>query len=223
MALQLRDIAKGGSDLVGSILFFIGSIYFYPRYLIIDGGWIGTWLFLFGCVFFVLMSSIDLWDVRDTPKQSIAAMNALVNFIGSVLFFIGSFYFFPSIAEIYPSTGSYLFITGCLLFCIGAIGGIILAQREIVFSTRVIATCSCIFNFIGCVLFIIGCVFFLPEFLEKEQDYDYFLYSVHAFVVGSVSFTLAAVFHVAVIIQSGKEADEKLLMKGTSSTSDRFL
>lgn len=192
---------KGGSDLLGSCLFQVGSFFFYPALEDVDGGVIGTWCFLIGSILFLISTSKDLDDVRQ--ESSSTALNcaiAVAFVVGSILFVIGSYYFFPSVAEEYPSSGAWLFIIGSSIFILGSSLSVLLtfassSSRTKPSSVRTLTYGANVCNILGCGLFIYGCVCFLPEYLltpAGETDVTMYNLSVHCFVAGCVFFVLCS-------------------------------
>lgn len=65
MILALREsICQSLSTLIGSILFIVGSIFFLPEYLVLDGGVVlAVNFFTIGSIFFTLTPMIDVWII----------------------------------------------------------------------------------------------------------------------------------------------------------------
>ncbi|GFH49930.1 hypothetical protein CTEN210_06406 [Chaetoceros tenuissimus] len=73
MILALREsIWQSTSTLIGSILFIVGSIFFLPEYLVLEGGVVlAVNFFIIGSIFFTLTPMIDIWIVLRATRYKV--------------------------------------------------------------------------------------------------------------------------------------------------------
>ncbi|OQR98515.1 hypothetical protein ACHHYP_08438 [Achlya hypogyna] len=193
---------------VGGWCFLAGSILYYPRYAnIYDseglGAIIGAWLFVVGCITFLVGSCWDVYCAR--ACEGTGALRyfpvtcSLINVIGSIQFVIGGVYFVPVVYATAPSAGCYLFITGCSCFIVALLVDLARMLQSGTLRGQAWWYAAAHFNVLGNILFIVGSYYFLPEFLTPTDDSpeaiaiatDNTVFAINNFVVGSVAFVLA--------------------------------
>lgn len=221
-AEKMFYFAKVCSYILGSALFMVGSVMFYPDYLALwDGkGWdVAAWSFLIGCVFFVLGTNADFIDTirfnsGSTTRRIVRAYNALMYVTAAGVFQLGAVYFLPEYYEISATLGCWAFIFGCIQFCIAALVDIVFIciTHEDPHKTGVDmsnlkcwGTIACIGTFMGGVFFILGSYFYLPQYTWVE-DADLAtknsIMAVNYFVIGCVFFIINGLAQVPDIISA---------------------
>ncbi|KAF0708187.1 hypothetical protein As57867_006407, partial [Aphanomyces stellatus] len=124
------------------------------------------------------------------------------NVIGSILFVYGGVYFLPSYYAENPSLGCYLFIAGCTVFSFAIFVDVprMIRANQPIFG---LWTAVAVFNMAGNILFIVGSYYFLPKFLfveDVDAAADNLVYSTNIFVVGSITFIIAPLAQLAVLV-----------------------
>ncbi|CAH0493635.1 unnamed protein product [Peronospora farinosa] len=204
------EVGRVVSYLVGSFLFMIGSIFFYPKYTVLwngNGGTFASWCFVLGCILFFVGANLDfIQTIRHNHgtqlRQVLRAYNALCNYMASVIFNLGALYFLPTWYVKSPELGCWSFFVGCILYCIASIVEILFICtthedrwvtgfkiRNIVCWTSVMAVAT----FIGSFLFILGSWYYLPRYINRIDDgTDYKNMATTFYVVGNIFFIISA-------------------------------
>ncbi|CAI5745477.1 unnamed protein product [Peronospora destructor] len=204
------EVGRVVSYLVGSVLFLIGSIYFYPEYTFLwngNGGTFASWCFVLGCIMFFVGANLDfIQTIRHNHgtqlRQVLRAYNALCNYMASAIFILGALYFLPTWYPKAPELGCWSFFFGCILFCIAAVVEIFFVcithedRRVTGFKIRNIVCWTSVMmvaTFIGAFLFILGSWYYLPRYINRIDDgTDYMNKAITFYVIGSVFFIISA-------------------------------
>jgi|UniRef100_K3WCD4 hypothetical protein len=222
--MKVFKITKVLSYFFGSLLFQLGSIYFYPKYSILwggKGGLFGSWAFVIGCVFFMLGTNMDFIDtIRNnsgtTTRQILNAYNGLMYVMAGVIFELGAVYFLPDWYAKAPSLGCWAFLLGSIQFCLAALGDIafILITHEDPKQSGIKlrnlycwGTVAALGTFIGALLFILGSWFYLPRFIAQEDTVkaEASMYkSINFYTVGSVFFIINSLAQIPDVLASFK-------------------
>ncbi|EGZ21770.1 hypothetical protein PHYSODRAFT_247361 [Phytophthora sojae] len=215
---------------LGSLLFLLGSIYFYPEYSVMwDGkaGIFGSWAFVVGCIMFFTGANLDFiqtirYNHGTQLRQVLRAFNALANYMATSIFLLGALYFLPSWYPKSPELGCWAFIVGCVLFCLAAIVEILFIcvthedPRVTGFKIKNVAcwgTVAALGTFIGALFFILGSWYYLPRYINRVDDGTHYMNKAITFyVVGSVffiinSFALAPDVYRAINVSARKHND----------------
>ena len=123
---QLLDYSAALSDVWGTILFTVGSVFFLAAV-----GWVtvGAWTFIIGNLLFVLGAGVNVLQiVRAESRLTLQLMNqtALTFVVGSVLFAVASIpYLWPAAPEPYQrilyAFLAWQYLVGSLLFFLGGL------------------------------------------------------------------------------------------------------
>ncbi|GAB9467291.1 hypothetical protein Gpo141_00004643 [Globisporangium polare] len=233
-ATKAFKIAKVLSYFFGSLLFQLGSIYFYPKFSILwsgKGGLFGSWAFVIGCVFFMLGTNMDFVDtIRNNTTGSathriLVAYNGLMYVMAGVIFELGAVYFLPDWYAKAPSLGCWAFLLGSIQFCLAALGDIafILTTHEDPKTTGIKlsnlycwGTVASLGTFIGALLFILGSWFYLPRFIAQEDTVlaeAYMYKSINFYTIGSVFFIINSLAQIPDMLASFKAGQPVLVAK----------
>ncbi|KAL3661519.1 hypothetical protein V7S43_013279 [Phytophthora oleae] len=202
------EIGRPVSYFLGSILFLLGSIYFYPELSIKwDGnaGVFASWCFVVGCLMFFTGANLDFiqtirYNHGTQLRQVIRAYNALANYMATSIFILGALYFLPTWYPKAPELGCWSFIAGCVLFCPAAIVEILFIcmthedPRVTGFKIKNIAcwgTVAALGTFIGALFFILGSYYYLPRYINRVDDGTHYMnMAITFYVIGSVFFII---------------------------------
>ena len=177
---------------VGSLMFVVGSVYFYPSYAGDCGIFnncdnVGAILFIAGSALFLVASLILFVLSGGSTFQDMAlTYNGLLYVFANTLFLIGSILFVPSLTSVITVIpGITLFIVGSVIFVLAPLYNIyraidLRAKRLITQKHMKITIGMALFYIIGSLAFVIGSVYFLPSLYQN--------FSVTFFVWGSVCF-----------------------------------
>ncbi|GLE03113.1 hypothetical protein PINS_up011992 [Pythium insidiosum] len=223
------QIGRVGSYIVGSVLFLLGSILFYPKYAVMwngQGAVIGAWTFLFGCICFLLGTHGDFIDIvrnnSGTPlRRVINAYNGTMYVGAAAVFQLGAIYFLPDYYVKSPSLGCYAFIVGCVMFCYASFIDLVFIlftssdnqsrglQLRNLFSWSATVALGCFF---GAVFFILGSYFYLPKYIAQEDTVmatHYMNKAITFYVIGSVFFIINALAQIPGML-AGFKAGQKV-------------
>lgn len=233
-AMKAFKITKVLSYFFGSLLFQLGSIYFYPKFSILwggKGGIFGSWAFVIGCVFFMLGTNMDFIDtIRNNTTGSathriLVAYNGLMYVMAGVIFELGAIYFLPDWYAKAPSLGCWAFLLGSIQFCLAALGDIafILTTHADPKTTGIKlsnlycwGTVAALGTFIGALLFVLGSWFYLPRFIAQEDPIlseAYMYKSINYYTVGSVFFIINSLAQIPDMLTSFKAGQPALVAK----------
>lgn len=197
------------SYVLGSILFLSGSILLYPKYASLWNGnapLAGVWIYIFGCVFFVIgtqgdfINSARSCNQLSTGRRVVTMYNASCYILAALIFQLGSVYFLPDYYGPQPTIGCWSFIIGCILFCFGALVDIAFIcithddrNKRGVDLWNLVSwnTVVAIGTFVGAMCFIVGSYYYLPQFINDEKlGTHYINLALNWYVVGSVFFLI---------------------------------
>lgn len=233
-AVKAWKIAKVLSYFCGSLLFQLGSIYFYPKFSILwdgKGGLFGSWAFVIGCIFFMLGTNMDFVDtIRNNTTGSsthrvLVAYNGLMYVMAGMIFELGAVYFLPNWYAKATSLGCWAFLLGSIQFCLAALGDIafILTTHENPKTTGVKlsnlvcwGTVAALGTFIGALLFILGSWFYLPRFIDQKDlvlAEAYMYKSINFYTTGSVFFIINSLAQIPDMLASFKAGQPVLATK----------
>jgi hypothetical protein len=202
------EVSRVVAYFVGSVLFLLGSIYFFPKYSVLwDGkaGLFGSWCFVIGCLGFFLGANLDFiqtirYNHGTQLRQVIRAFNALCNYMATSIFILGGLYFLPSWYPKSPELGCWAFIVGCVLFCVAAVVdvGFICFTHEDPRATGFrlknvfcLGTVAALGTFVGALFFIVGSWYYLPKYINLvDEGTDYMNEAITFYVLGSVGFII---------------------------------
>ena len=192
-ALKIIDII---SINIGSVMFIVGSFYFYPSYKkdcgdIKNCALVGTLLFILGSYFFLQGSVIAfILSGGSTYQDMPLAVNGLLYIGANTLFVIGSVFFLPSITEVITDeTGVILFTLGSVIFvvapCYNVYRALDLLKHGMITSFQCKLTIFiAVLYIVGSLAFVVGSIYFLPSIFQT--------FSVTLFVFGSLCFQCSA-------------------------------
>ncbi|KAL4171214.1 hypothetical protein KRP22_009312 [Phytophthora ramorum] len=193
---------------LGSLLFLVGSIYFYPEYSVKwDGnaGLFASWCFVVGCIMFFTGANLDFiqtvrYNHGTQLRQVLRAFNALCNYMAASIFILGALYFLPTWYVKAPELGCWAFFIGSILFCIAAVVEILFIcmthedPRVTGFKIKNVAcwaTIAALGTFISALLFTIGSWYYLPRYINLvDEGTHYMNKAITFYVVGSVFFLI---------------------------------
>lgn len=211
VAHKLFLVVKVLSAFLGSVLFQVGSIYFYPKFSILwdgKGGLFGAWAFVVGCIFFFLTTNLSFVETiaknntGSATHRVLVAYNALMYVMAGVIFLLGSLYFLPDLYAKAPALGCWAFLLGSIQFCLAALGDLafIVTTHEDPRETgvklanlRCWGTVAALGTFVGAFLFILGSWFYLPRFIAQEDAVlaeSYMYKSINFYTTGSAFFII---------------------------------
>ncbi|TDH72039.1 uncharacterized protein CCR75_000101 [Bremia lactucae] len=195
---------------LGSVLFLIGSIYFYPEYSTMwdgDAGIFASWCYVVGCIMFFAGANLDfIQTIRHNHgtqlRQVLRAYNAMMNCVASSIFILGALYFLPGWYPKAPEVGCWSFIIGCILYCVAAIVELIFIcsthedPRVNGFKIKNIAcwgSIAALSTFNGAIFFILGSWYYLPQYINLiEEGTHYMNKAITFYVIGSVLFLICS-------------------------------
>ncbi|EGZ16949.1 hypothetical protein PHYSODRAFT_504294 [Phytophthora sojae] len=204
------EVSRVLAYLLGSLLFLLGSIYFFPKYSAVwdgKGGLFGSWDFVVGCALFWIGANLDFiqtirYNHRTPLRQVLRAFTALFNYMATSIFILGGLYFLPSWYVKAPELGCWAFIIGCVLFCLAALADVLFIcmthedphdsgfRVSNLFSW---GTLSVLGTFVGALCFIIGSWFYMPGFINRvDEGTHYMNTAITYYVLGSVSFIVSS-------------------------------
>ncbi|KAE8915563.1 hypothetical protein PF003_g212 [Phytophthora fragariae] len=204
------EVSRVLTYLVGSVLFLLGSIYFFPKYSVVwngKGGLFGSWDFVVGCVLFWIGANLDFiqtirYNHRTPLRQVLRAFTALFNYMATSIFILGGLYFLPSWYVKSPELGCWAFIIGCVLFCIAAVADVAFIcmthedPRDSGFRISNVfcwGTLSALGTFAGALCFLIGSWYYMPNFINRVDIGTHYMNAAITFYVfGSVSFIISS-------------------------------
>ncbi|KAF4040857.1 YrhK-like protein [Phytophthora infestans] len=202
------EIGRVVSYFLGSVLFLIGSIYFYPEYSVLwdgDAGVFASWCYVAGCIMFFTGANLDFvqtirYNHGTQLRQVVRAFNSLTNYMASSIFILGALYFLPTWYPKAPELGCWSFFVGCILFCAAAIVDLIFIAvthedtRATGFKIKNIVcwgTIAALGTFIGALFFILGSWYYLPRYINRVDDGTHYMNKAISFyVTGSVFFII---------------------------------
>ncbi|POM59389.1 hypothetical protein PHPALM_31888 [Phytophthora palmivora] len=202
------EVGRVVTYFLGSLLFLLGSIYFYPEYSVMwDGkaGVFGSWAFVVGCIMFFTGANFDFiqtirYNHGTQLRQVLRAYNALCNYMATSIFILGALYFLPSWYPKAPELGCWSFFVGCILFCAAAIVEILFIcmthedPRVTGFKVKNAVcwgTVAALGTFIGALFFILGSWYYLPKYINRVDDGTHYMNKAITFyVIGSVFFII---------------------------------
>ncbi|CAH0476077.1 unnamed protein product [Peronospora belbahrii] len=221
------EIGRVVSYIIGSVLFLIGSIYFYPQYTdlwIGNAGEFASWAFVLGCIMYFLGANLDfIQTIRHNHgtqlRQVLRAFNVLFIYMASCIFILGALYFLPTWYPMAPELGCWSFFIGCILYCITAIAEIIFVCtthedprvtgfriKNIVCWTSVMAVAA----FLGALFFILGSWYYLPRYINRVDNGTYYMNKAITFyVIGSVFFVISAFAMIPDVLRAVKVTTRK--------------
>lgn len=218
-------IAKVLSYFLGSVLFQVGSVYYYPKYSALwegKGGLFGSWAFVIGCVFFVLGTNMDFIDsIRNNTfgssiRRVLVAYNALMYVMAGAIFELGALFFLPDWYAKSPSLGCWAFIIGSIQFCLAALGDIVFIAtthddpkvRGVKLSNLFCwGTVAALGTLIGAFLFILGSWFYLPRYIAQEDadvSESYMYKAINFYTIGSSFFIINSLAQIPDMLASFK-------------------
>ncbi|KAG6957817.1 hypothetical protein JG688_00010812 [Phytophthora aleatoria] len=114
------EVSRVLAYFIGSLLFLLGSIFFFPKYSVMwnaKAGLFGSWDFVIGCLCFFTGANLDFIQTirynHGTPlRQVLRAFTALCNYMATSIFIVGGLYFLPSWYPKAPELGALCFIIG---------------------------------------------------------------------------------------------------------------
>ncbi|KAF0692143.1 hypothetical protein As57867_016688, partial [Aphanomyces stellatus] len=94
--LRFIPITTSVSNVIGSILFVYGGVYFLPSYYA-ENPSLGCYLFIAGCTVFSFAIFVDVPRMirANQPIFGLWTAVAVFNMAGNILFIVGSYYFLP--------------------------------------------------------------------------------------------------------------------------------
>lgn len=209
--MSVYDIA----DILSSLSFLIGSIFFYPCFDSTKGVvmlLVGAWLFIVGSVLMLLVmvqdvkiivSALRKLEVADDSSLSFQQLldngweirNAVLYITSGIFFIIGSAFFHPYLYAKCAYLGDSLFISGIILQLVAVVWD---TARFLVQGERKSSQDVWILFLpaIGLLLFLIGCLHYYPNF--QRDDFDAY-YAASYFVVGSLIFLISSLMKVVVL------------------------
>ncbi|KAH7484216.1 hypothetical protein PRIC2_003312 [Phytophthora ramorum] len=202
------EISRVAVYFLGSLLFLLGSIYFFPKYSVVwngKAGLFGSWDFVVGCIMFFTGANLDFiqtirYNHGTQLRQVLRALNALCNYLATSIFLLGGLYFLPSWYPKAPELGCWAFIIGCILFCIAAVVELFFIcmthenPRVTGFRIRNLVcwgTVAALGTLIGAVCFIVGSWYYLPKYINLvDEGTHYMNKAITYYVLGSVFFLI---------------------------------
>ncbi|GMF64492.1 unnamed protein product [Phytophthora lilii] len=200
------EVSRITSYFLGSLLFLLGSIYFYPKYSVMWSGkaiLYGSWGFVIGCLYFFAGANLDFiqtirYNHGTQLRQVLRAFNALLNHMAASIFILGALYFLPSWYPKSPELGCWAFIIGCILFCVAAVVEVLFIcfthenprasgfRFSNIFCLGAVAAFE---TFLGALCFIIGSWYYLPKYINLVDEGTYYMNKAITFyVLGSMCF-----------------------------------
>ncbi|CAI5731587.1 unnamed protein product [Hyaloperonospora brassicae] len=204
------ELGRVTSYFLGSVLFLVGSIYFYPEFAVMWNGKAGlfaSWCFVIGCIMFFVGANLDYvqvirYDHGSQLRQVLRAYSALGNYMASCIFILGALYFLPTWYLKAPELGSWSFIVGCILFCITAVVELLFVcmthedMRMTGFKLKNVwcyTAVMAVATFLGALFFILGSWYYLPRYINRIDDgVHYMNRAITFYVIGSVCFVISA-------------------------------
>ncbi|KAG1685157.1 hypothetical protein DVH05_009704 [Phytophthora capsici] len=220
------EVSRVLAYFLGSLLFLLGSIFFYPKYSVMwngKAGTFGSWDFVVGCIFFFIGANLDFiqtvrYNHGTLLRQVLRAFTALCNYMATSIFILGGLFFLPSWYPKSPELGCWAFIIGCILFCIAAVADILFIflthedPRVTGFRFSNVfcwGTVAALGTFIGGLCFIVGSWFYLPKYINQvDEGTHYMNVAITYYVFGSVSF---------IVNSCALAPDTYRLLRGSSS------
>lgn len=213
---------------LGSLLFLVGSIYFYPEYSVMwhgDAGVFASWCYLIGCALFFTGANFDFiqtvrYNHGTQLRQVLRAYVALTNYMASSIFMLGALYFLPTWYPKAPELGCWSFFVGCILFCLAAIAEFFFICTTHGATGFNITNIVCwggvaVFGtFVGALLFILGSWYYLPRYINLVDDGKHYMdKAITFYVTGSVFFIINSLalipeVHRAVKLTAGRKNDK---------------
>ncbi|TMW64486.1 hypothetical protein Poli38472_011366 [Pythium oligandrum] len=211
-AEKVFQITKVLAYFCGSVLFLFGSVLFLPKYATLwdgQGAVVGSWVFFFGCICFMIGTNADFIDLirysnGTTTRRIVDAYIGLLYVAAGGIFQLGALYFLPDYYVTAPSLGCWSFLIGSIMFCMASLWDVVNitithddpkksgVQLSNLYCWGTLVAIGC---FAGAMCFIIGSWFYLPKFIAVE-DADYALHymnkAITSYIVGSVFFVINA-------------------------------
>lgn len=121
---QKLDLAAARAYVAGTVLFAIGSAFFFS---VIDWTVAGAWCFTIGSALFIFGAAVNLLDIvfaRDMTTLQLLNLTAVTYIVGSVLFCVASIPYLWTLAsaadrDLLNQYLAWLFVVGSALFLIG--------------------------------------------------------------------------------------------------------
>ncbi|KAL7688883.1 putative YrhK domain-containing protein [Plasmopara halstedii] len=194
---------------LGSLLFLLGSIYFYPEYSVMWSGSAGvfaSWCFVIGCIFFTGANLDFIQTIRynhGTPlRQVLRAFVALTNYMASSIFNLGALYFLPSWYPKSPELGCWSFFFGSILFSVSAVAEfffICMTHEDPRLTGFKIKNAFCwdavaaLATLVGAFLFVLGSWYYLPRYINLvDEGIRNMNKAVTLYVIGSIFFIISS-------------------------------
>jgi len=195
-------------DILGGILFVVGSACFLPPYSH------DLQVFLAGCIIFVVGSALYFGVCMFTLVEACAEKgvrswefceNSLY-LLGSWMYLIGTVFYWPEAHQVVDAVqqcslaqyfnlfspefeGTLLFMAGSGLFCMAAFANALSQRTSDELSSRLLTAVTTLYM-IGSILFVVGSVAFLPD---HGCDGVMVALGAWTFIVGSALFLVGAV------------------------------
>ena len=175
------------------MIFIVGSVLFPPNYE--DKAHIGSWLFIWGSLFYLFVSGHDLYEVyHSTEPRFLDALAASSYLAGGVVFIIGSYFFLPSVGLFLA--GAYNFIIGSILFICGAVNNSIQIFDSPTRESALFANLTAVCYVIGSTLFLSASVPYLWDIDSEGDSKTVYRYLGLQFFVGSLLFFIGGTINI---------------------------
>ncbi|ETV78100.1 hypothetical protein H257_08306 [Aphanomyces astaci] len=125
-------ITTSVSNVIGSVCFVYGGVYFLPSYYAEDPA-LGCYLFIVGCsVFsFAIFADIPRSLRANQPLVGLWTSVSLFNMIGNILFIVGSYYFLPKFLYVEGDAAVDNLVYSTNYFVVGSVAFIIAPFAQI--------------------------------------------------------------------------------------------
>lgn len=193
------EILNVSVDILGGIIFIIGSLFFFPGFSEYEN-W-GAGLFFVGSALYLLVTGHDWVELRrhlrkiaHKPKRrAVYEWIAVYAYFGAtLLFLVGSLLFLSWFAKY--ETGAWLFIVGSVAFALGAAINVLQVQKEARVAAMRLLNLTALCFLAGSVLFAVASVPYLWDFHSDGDKNTVFTFMAWQYLVGSGLFFLGGVF-----------------------------
>jgi hypothetical protein len=184
---------------IGSIVFIVGSILFFPRFEAYAD--IGAWTFFCGSLLYLVVTGHDIAEVLryrredNSPslRQNLEFTAAASYLIGTLLFTVGSIFFLSQVGWFIP--GAWCFVVGSLLFVLGACINVLQIIQAGSMLTLQLMNLTAVSFVAGSILFTVASIPYLwsaKNIADRETLYTFLAWQ---YLIGSALFLLGGIFN----------------------------
>ncbi|ETV98576.1 hypothetical protein H310_08699 [Aphanomyces invadans] len=140
-------ITTAVSNVIGSVCFVYGGVFFLPTYYAEDPA-LGCYLFVAGCAVFsfAIFADIPRMIRANQPVVGLWTTVAVFNMVGNTLFIVGSYYFLPKFLFVEGDTAvdnlvysTNYFVVGSIAFIIAPIAQVLATHNDFVADVPIAA------------------------------------------------------------------------------------